>query len=465
MTREPSGYPRRQPHLSPHETSLWNWAQNATLAKKTQQACPASESDLQILLQHHRGQVRVMGRRMSPGRMLAVGENDDLLIDTSALRGFISSDEHSATFAGGTPLHEVYEQLKAMGRILPASPGVIDAQTLAGALATGTHGQGLQQSSIGDEALSIRMVLADGRIETFDRQHPWFPAVQLGLGCLGVVTAVTLRTQPAKVYTCFKTAVSADTLESDLLTWNRDYVMSKAWWFPEENQVHVWAAREANAEEQAQYQANHGDLVEQQQTSDAMNQTIDQTLEHMRSDTQITDENGKPFRTVTRFKDFSDVTGDVYQVFCRGIATPQINVEIAIPLARAGAVIARIKRWHAETQPHMHYPVILRCTGASESWLSPAYQQESCFFGFVIYYAEDGSLSPEGVAFLRAVEKLLAEEGGRPHWGKYFDASLYNWAKIYPQWQAFSQVREALDPQHTFGNDFSQRLLDQGAEQ
>jgi len=62
-------------------------------------------------------------------------------------------------------------------------------------------------------------------------------------------------------------------------------------------------------------------------------------------------------------------------------------------LVRAGAVIAHIKRWHAEVQPHMHYPAILRCPGASESWLSPSYQQESCFFGFVIYYAEDGSLS------------------------------------------------------------------------
>lgn len=462
MTSEMPGYPRREPHISPHETTMWNWAQNAPLANKCQWACPASERDLQHLLRHHAGQVRVMGSRMSPGRMLAIRPHDDLLIDTSALRGFIASDEHSATFAAGTPLHDVYEQLKAMGRILPASPGVIAAQTLAGALATGTHGQGLQQSSIGDEALSIRMVMADGNIKTFDRQHPWFPAVQTGLGCLGVVTAVTLRTQPAKVYTCFKNAVSADTLESDLLTWNRDYPLSKAWWFPNENQVHVWAAREANEEELARYRANHGDLVKQEQTSDAMNQTIDQTLEHMRSDTHITDENGKPFRTVTRFKDFSDVTGDVYQVFCRGIATPQINVEIAIPLARAGAVIARIKRWHAEVQPHMHYPVILRCTGASESWLNPSYQQESCFFGFVIYYAEDGSLSPEGVAFLQAVEKLLAEEGGRPHWGKYFDPSLYDWAKIYPQWQAFLQVREALDPQNSFSNRFSQRLFDQG---
>lgn len=459
MTSENRGYPLRNPHPAA-DGNVWNWAQNSTLGDKNAVCAPESESELQQLVAASRGKIRVMGSKMSPGRMLKLVEQGDTLVDLSKLRGLIAITDDSATFAGGTPLHEVYEILSGIGRMLPASPGVIASQSLAGALSTGTHGQGLQQSSIADEALSIRLVLADGSIAEYDRDHKWFPAVQLGLGSLGVMTQVTLRTTPSVVYTCFKNAVSADTLEEDLLDWNHNYALSKAWWFPNENQVHVWAAREANAEEIALYQDNNEDLVKQEETSDAMNETIDQTLEHMRSDTKILDENGKPFRTVTRFKDFSDVTGDVYQVFCRGIATPQINVEIGIPLARAGEVIRKIKAWHADTQPHMHYPIILRCTGPSSSWLSPAYQQDTCFFGFVVYYSEDGSLSEEGVNFLRAVEEVLAEEGGRPHWGKYFEAPLYDWAALYPQWHEFASVREALDPQHKFENAFTAALLD-----
>ncbi len=459
MTSENRGYPLRNPHPAA-DGNVWNWAQNSTLGDKNAVCAPESESELQQLVAASRGKIRVMGSKMSPGRMLKLVEQGDTLVDLSKLRGLIAITDDSATFAGGMPLHEVYEILSGIGRMLPASPGVIASQSLAGALSTGTHGQGLQQSSIADEALSIRLVLADGSIAEYDRDHKWFPAVQLGLGSLGVLTQVTLRTTPSVVYTCFKNAVSADTLEEDLLDWNHNYALSKAWWFPNENQVHVWAAREANAEEIALYQDNNEDLVKQEETSDAMNETIDQTLEHMRSDTKILDENGKPFRTVTRFKDFSDVTGDVYQVFCRGIATPQINVEIGIPLARAGEVIRKIKAWHADTQPHMHYPIILRCTGPSSSWLSPAYQQDTCFFGFVVYYSEDGSLSEEGVNFLRAVEEVLAEEGGRPHWGKYFEAPLYDWAALYPQWHEFASVREALDPQHKFENAFTAALLD-----
>ncbi|MEM6160996.1 D-arabinono-1,4-lactone oxidase [Erwinia sp. P6884] len=459
MTREDPGYPRRKTQLSADETRLWNWAQNETIGNRNAVTRPASESELQAVIAASQGKIRVMGSKMSSGRMLKLTEPDDILLDLSLLNGLVAIDDDSATFAAGTPLHEVYEILTGVGRMLPSSPGVIAAQSLAGALATGTHGQGLAQSTLADEALRIRMVLADGSVTEFDRDHPWFNAVQLGLGTLGVVTQVTLRTQPALIYTCFKNAVSADTLEQDLLAWNRDFALSKAWWFPNENQVHVWSAREASEEESKRYHDNDDELIAFDTTSDAMNDTIDQTLEHMRSDTQIVDEDGKPFRTVTRFKDFSDVTGDIYQVFCRGIATPQINVEIGIPLARTAKVIEKIKRWHSETQPHMHYPIILRCTGPSTSWLSPSVGEETCFFGFVVYYAEDGSLSEEGVSFLKAVEKLLAEEGGRPHWGKYFDASLYDWAALYPQWPAFKTVREALDPQRKFSNAFTAELL------
>ncbi|MEW5287710.1 MULTISPECIES: D-arabinono-1,4-lactone oxidase [Erwinia] len=460
MSSEKNGYPLREPQLDGSEAGLWNWAQNTLLADKSTVRTPATEQELQELVRSSKGKIRVMGSRMSSGRMLKLAAEEDVLIDLCQLRGLLSSTDTSATFAAGTPLEEVYQTLTEMDRMLSASPGVIAVQTLAGALSTGTHGQGLKQSSLADELLSLRMVMADGSIEEFDRQHPAFAAVQLGLGCLGVVTQVTLRIQPLAVYTCFKSAAHADTLGQDLLAWNQDYALSKVWWFPDENQVHVWNARRADREETEEYHDNNDDLVKQQQTSDAMNDTVDQTLDNMRSDTQIVDDQGKPFRTVTRFKDFSDVTGDIYQVFCRGIATPQINVEIGIPLAHVPQVIAEIKQWHSETQPHMHYPIILRCTGPSASWLSPAYQQETCFFGFVVYYAEDGSLSEEGVAFLKAVEKVLAAVGGRPHWGKYFDDTLYDWPALYPQWQAFCEIREALDPQHKFANTFTARLLD-----
>ena len=460
MSRDAHLYPLRHTDVNPKDDVLWNWAQNAQIGSRHQVQRPASEAELQALLRQSQGQIRVIGSKLSPGRMLHVSEQD-LLLDLSAFSGQTASDEHSVTFGGATPLDQVYRTLTGMNRMLASSPGVIAIQTLAGAMATGTHGQGLQQSSIADEALSIRMVLTDGSVREFTRGEPDFPAAQVSLGALGIVTAVTLRTEPFRIFTCHKNAVSADTLEQDLLRWNDEYPLSKAWWFVDDNRVHVWNAHQASDDERLRYEQQDRQVVEHEgQADDSLNDTIDQTLAHMHRDTQIQGKGGKQFRTVTRFRDFTDVTGDIYQLFCRGIAVPQINVEIGVPLAKTPAIISRIKQWYAANRPHMHYPIILRCTGASSAWLSPAYDQPACFFGFVVYYADDGSLSPDGLHFLTEVEKLLADEGGRPHWGKYYDEERYRWREIYPQWDAFRALRSQLDPQGRLGNDYIAPLFD-----
>lgn len=190
MSRDARLYPLRQTHVEPDDDALWNWAQNAQIGSRHQVQRPASEAELQRLIRESHGQIRVIGSKLSPGRMLHVSD-DDVLLDLSALSGQLASDEQSVTFGGATPLEQVYRSLTEMNRMLASSPGVIAIQTLAGAMATGTHGQGLQQSSIADEALAIRMVLADGSVREFVRGDADFPAAQVSLGALGIVTAVT----------------------------------------------------------------------------------------------------------------------------------------------------------------------------------------------------------------------------------------------------------------------------------
>lgn len=349
MPRDDLSCSRRQPDCAGEDVRVRNWARNAVLAPHGSVSTPRTDDDLSALLATTQGGVRVLGSRMSPGRMLSLAARGDRLIDLSHLTGLVELGEDRATFAAGTALSEVYACLTSRGRMLPAAPGVIAHQTLGGALATGTHGQGLAQSCIADAAVAVRMVLADGSVEDFDSGHPWFGAVKLGLGLLGVVTQVTLRTVPSPVYSCHKTVTSADTLQADLQTWNRENALSKAWWFPDQEQMHVWTAQEATGAEARRYQVGGSVLLEETTTDAGLNATVERTLENLRGDTLIRGEHATPFQTVSRFKDFCDVTGDGHQVFCRGIATPQINVEIGVPLAQAGRVVAAIKEWHAAT--------------------------------------------------------------------------------------------------------------------
>ncbi|WP_230492595.1 D-arabinono-1,4-lactone oxidase [Martelella alba] len=461
MERQRIHYPHRYPQLPARDEQIWNWAQNEALGAKAALRRPENETQLREMVAQAAGRVRIVGTRLSAGDLLRLDQPGDILLDPSALSGLLRVTDQTATFAAATPLHDVFRILTGMGRMLPCSPGVIDLQTLAGAIATGTHGQGLDQSSLADEIVRLRLILANGEAVDMQPGDPVFGAAQLSLGALGVVSEITLRTQPLRTYTCQKSARNADNLSTALYEWNHGFPFSKAWWFPAEKQVHVWCAKEADDDEARRYRENGRQPLSRSHRNDSLNDTVDRLLGHMRHDTQIKEREGKPYQTVNRFKDFADVTGDINQLFCRGIATPQINIEIGVPLESAGDVITDLTRWHAESRPHMHYPIILRCTGPSAAWLSPAQGRATCFFGFVVYYAQDGSLSPEGVNFINAAEKRLARYGGRPHWGKYYDRDLYRWPQLYPYWARFREVRAALDPAGKFTNRLISELFDQ----
>ncbi|TDT32508.1 D-arabinono-1,4-lactone oxidase [Naumannella halotolerans] len=454
-----TAYPPRVPEAGSDQHRVWNWAHNRVLSERPEPYRPRTEVELQGLLRHDDRPVRVVGSRLSNGDLLAGGSG--LLVSLDALSGLVCLDQDTATFGAGTRLQQVFDTLTEHQRMLQASPGVIAEQSLAGALATGTHGQGLGQSTLSDEVVSLRLVDAAGRVREVRRGDPDFGAHLVGLGALGVITRVTLRTVAHRVFTCHKDAVAADTIGRDLPRWNAEWEFSKAWWFLDDDRVHVWNAAQASPAEVAAWRHNGRELLSGSVGDEQLNATVDATLARMRADTvRGADGERRQFRTVTRFRDFATVTGDVYQVFCRGIAVPQINTEIGVPLADAPEILADFGDWYRRERPHLHYPVILRSTGGSQAWLSPAHDRETLFFGFVVYYADDGSLNPEGLDFLRAAERRLAAAGGRPHWGKYFDSGLYDFAAIYPRWEDFHRVRRELDPAGRFVNDWLGGLLD-----
>nr|MBA2814669.1 metal chaperone, involved in Zn homeostasis, GTPase of family protein [Candidatus Pantoea persica] len=91
MSRDVERYPLRHTTLSTQDESLWNWAQNARVGSRRQ------------LVRATQGHVRVVGSRLSPSRMLDV-EEDDVLVDISALSDVLAQDAQSVTVAAGPPL-------------------------------------------------------------------------------------------------------------------------------------------------------------------------------------------------------------------------------------------------------------------------------------------------------------------------------------------------------------------------
>ncbi|KJK44008.1 hypothetical protein UK23_31060 [Lentzea aerocolonigenes] len=434
------------------------WTPRSSLAPPERVVHIASEAHAREVLANSRDSpVAMLGGGFSRARILRA--DSGLLLDVTGMAGLVRLDASTATFGAGTRLETVHDLLRSIGRRMDCSPGVIAAQTLAGAVGTGTHGQGLRQSTLGDALEAVRFVDGTGAVRVLRHSDPEFGALRLHLGRFGVLTELTIRTVPWSAYTCEKLAVTEAELAVGFPRWNEQYPFCKAWWFPDTGMAHVWRVRDASAAEQERLRRNDNRPVPLTGADHHLNAAVRATMAAMRRQLHSTDPRRDHFLTVTRFMDFHDVTGDLYDLLCKGIPVQQVNLEVALPLERFHRVQRVLREWFDERHPELHYPVILRATGPSKAWLSPAYGGSACHFGFVVYRATDGSIPGAAMRSVREAEELLAAEGGRPHWGKHFTPRLYDFPRLFPRWDDFLDAAGDADPGGRFGNAFLRGLL------
>jgi len=157
-------------------------------------------------------------------------------------------------------------------------------------------------------------VNAKGEVDVVRRGDWRFGAVQLHLGHLGVITEMTVRTVPQSVYTCEKLAVDESGFLAAFPRWNAEFPFCKAWWFPEARKAHVWCVRDATSRERFRFHRNGDRPVVLTSTDRSMNHTVRDMMVVMRRDTRSADTSRAQFRTVTRFMDYHNVTGDIYDL-------------------------------------------------------------------------------------------------------------------------------------------------------
>ncbi len=439
---------------------LFNWSRTNPLGALDQVWRPKTRDQLQALLREHpERKLRLIGSGLSfePIHSVYAEGSQALLVDLHHLRGQLAKTADTVTYQAGTPLDTVYAELIAMERMLPASPGVIGIQTLGGALSTGTHGQGLHQSALCDAVEAMTVMLASGEIVRVDRTDPRFGAFVMGMGMLGILLDVTLRTVPNRIMRCTKFTTDYPFLLEHNERLNREHGFVKSWWFAWTGESHIWLVDPASDDEVARYRTGgseplllEGDLDARMNA--ALNATIDATLQKMAKDTKDEALAGEHFETVRRFKDASDLVGNVYQILCKGIPAPQINCEVAVPLHRMNEALETLQAWQQANPGVLHYPFILRCTGPSEAWLSAAHGQSVCWVGFLVYLAADGTFVNGSMEQMRELQQLLVPLGGIPHFGKHLAMDLYDFPALLPRWNDFVALKRELDPHGRFEN-------------
>src|ERR1700744_6420237 len=176
-----------------------NWAGTAS-ADPVRRSWPRSTEDIGRAITaaaKHGLTVRALGSGHS---FTPAAATSGVAIDLSTWAGIIGADLDSGlvTVRSGTTIRELNAALDALGLAM-ANLGDIDAQTLSGAVSTGTHGTGAGLGGLATQVAGLELVLADGSVVacSADENPDLFSAARVSVGALGVLSTVTLQCVPA----------------------------------------------------------------------------------------------------------------------------------------------------------------------------------------------------------------------------------------------------------------------------
>lgn len=392
------------------------------------------------------------GRRLRPvgsGHSFSdIARPDDAQLDLSALAGLVSVDAAArlVTVQGGMTLRTLNEALHRHRLALP-NLGDIDAQTVAGAISTATHGTGAGFGSLASFVAGLTIVDGHGDIVSCSAstQPEIFAAARVGLGAVGTIVEATLQCTDAFVLLAQeRPATVAEILPRlDELISENEHV--DLYWFPYTDRLLV--------------KLNNRVPVDDRPLSRLRGWWDDELLANTALGGVCRLSRAVP-RLVPAISAFSaraltsrTYTGRSDRVFCANRRVRFTEMEYGLPRPAFAAAFTALRRVVEEAPCRVAFPVELRFTGADDAWLSPGYARDNAYIAVQQYV---------GMAYepyFRAFEQVAQELGGRPHWGKIHYRDAASLRPVYPRFDEFLAVRNRLDPERIFANSYTERVL------
>ncbi|GAA2098951.1 D-arabinono-1,4-lactone oxidase [Kitasatospora saccharophila] len=430
-------------------TEVWrNWAGNQS-ARPARVVAPGSVEELSaaVVAAGRAGlPVKAVGSGHSFTAIAAAG--DAVLVRPDHLTAVRSIDRAAGTVTveSGLPLHKLNRLLAAAGLSL-TNMGDIEVQTVAGATSTGTHGTGRDSGSLAAQIEAVEIVLADGSVRTCSATEDpeLFQGARLGLGALGVVSALTFAVEPMFLLSAHEKPMGFDeVLHSfdDLTAVNEHF---EFYWFPHTDRCSTKRNNRSQgpAEPLPKFKAWLDD--------DFLSNTVWEGA--CRVGRALPGTIPAIAKVASRAWSERRFTDQAYKVYTSPRKVRFIEMEYAVPREAATEVLRELKALVERSDWRISFPVEVRVAPADDLWLSTASGRDSAYIAVHLYRGT------RELSYFTEVEKLMAAHRGRPHWGKLHTRDSEYLSSVYPHFADFTALRDKVDPERRFANDYLRRVL------
>jgi len=407
-----------------------------------------SELDLVKFIGDSKGKVRVFGSKQSSADIAA---GVDTLLDMTTFDQIIhvNEDKMQMTVQSGITLKTLLNEMQNRGWTMPCLPD-IDTVTLGGALATGTHGTGREGKLLSEYVTRCRIVLADGSIREVNAGEELMDAIRVSLGTLGIMSEITLQCVP--VYTLHlkeKPMQDADWLANyDKMLNENEF--TRILWMPHTDHGYVILGNKIAADTPVKENKGPDYLKHRRKVSRWL-------YKYTTRFPRLTGPANKIIQTLF-FRSEKEYKGTLYDATVTKSRSGTLELaEWTIAYSRFQECFKELKAAldNSNNPAWVHIPMDIRFVKKDKSWLSYAYGEDCVTIGCV---SRDAANADNYAAF-KIVEEIFLKHGGRPHWGKRFDAKDAEMTKIYPRWEDFKALRAELDPQGKFLNPYLTKLM------
>ncbi|MBV7700335.1 D-arabinono-1,4-lactone oxidase [Streptomyces sp. TRM70350] len=424
-----------------------NWGGNVA-ARPAREVTPASVEELAEAVRQAAEdglKVKAVGTGHS---FTSIAATDGVLIRPQLLTGIRNIDREAGTVTveAGTPLKRLNVALAREGLSL-TNMGDIMEQTVSGATSTGTHGTGRDSASIAAQIRGLELVTADGLVLTCsEKENPdVFAAARIGLGALGIVTAITFAVEPIFLLTAREEPMTFDRVTSSFDELWAENEHFEFYWFPHTGNTNTKRNNRTAGPERPVGQLKG--WFEDEFLSNGVFQVANWVGRAVPATIPtIAQISSKALSART----YTDIP---YKVFTSPRRVRFVEMEYAVPREAVVEALHELKATVDRSRLRISFPVEVRTAPADDITLSTASGRDTAYIAVHMFQGTPYQ------AYFTAAERIFTAHEGRPHWGKVHTRDAEYFAGVYPRFGEFTALRDRLDPERMFQNDYLRRVL------